>query len=689
MKKTLLLAMLMVIVPSLALLSLSVYIQSRSQIHTDYQLLRNQSEDTLVRMLEMVDSSYMMLERSLDSQMRQGFEIFLEAYQGAGGNPAAMDLEAVQDSLASPMDLYVINAQGIVIATTYRKDLGLDFRKYPDFYRTITEYRKGDSYCADRLTPEIQTGTIRRYAYHPTPDHRYLLELGLVSEAFRPYMGKLDPTAYTRELEKLNPALLSVQLIDENSNILGKFTDAGEPQKADRPKLVQRLFSDPDFTHCQETDPETGNLIQHLFVNLESEEFATDKSRVARLVYSPEPRRKAVGRIIRQQMLISLFILAAALLFAALLARKLSGPIHRIVEDVDQIAQGDLKHQVQETSRNELIILEQSINTMKKTILDYMNRARASEQRLRENNEHLEELVQERSRQLIESEKMAATSHLVMGIAHEINTPVGVGVTAASYLTDRVTEFREKLTGGNLSRSDMDSFLAALEDTNSLILRNLEKAGNLVRRFKQISAAAEGQDSLSEINLREYTSTLLHTLEETVNRANLRVEQEIPADLSLRTYPRALGQVLTQLIQNTLDHAAPHTENPQLLIRAEEREEAEEEEGEGEGEGKQRQVRILLEDNGPGIPREPLKHIYEPFFTTDRSHHPGLGLHIVYNTVVQRMGGTITADVPDRAKAILEGSPAADSMHRELAPDVPLHGGTLIILTLPDIIQES
>ncbi|MGI5938536.1 MAG: histidine kinase, partial [Methanoculleus thermophilus] len=96
-----------------------------------------------------------------------------------------MDLSRVREELGGEMDIYIINASGVIEETTYPPDLGLDFRGIPYFYDRLTEIRLGDAFVADRVVAEISTGKLRKYAYMPSPDHRYVFELGLAESGFR------------------------------------------------------------------------------------------------------------------------------------------------------------------------------------------------------------------------------------------------------------------------------------------------------------------------------------------------------------------------------------------------------------------------------------------------------------------------------------------------------------------------
>jgi signal transduction histidine kinase/ligand-binding sensor domain-containing protein len=229
--------------------------------------------------------------------------------------------------------------------------------------------------------------------------------------------------------------------------------------------------------------------------------------------------------------------------------------------------------------------------------------------------------------QLVEQEKMAALGGLVAGVAHEINTPVGVGVTAASHLETFTSDFSARAGTGRLTRGDLNEFIEVARESADLILRNLLRADKLIRSFKQVAVDQSNEDR-RELDLAEYIDEVLTAWQPQLRRTAHRVECEIPAQLRIETFPGAVYQVISNLIQNALTHAFGDGQRAGL-IRICARPEAE---------------RLYLEvsDDGVGMEESVRQRVFEPFFTTRRgSGGSGLGLHIVYNLVTQVLGGSI------------------------------------------------
>ncbi|MBD8526397.1 sensor histidine kinase [Pseudomarimonas arenosa] len=237
------------------------------------------------------------------------------------------------------------------------------------------------------------------------------------------------------------------------------------------------------------------------------------------------------------------------------------------------------------------------------------------------------ESLRETQRSLIEQEKMASLGSLVAGVAHEINTPLGVALTAGSHLKMQSESFGRHVQGGKLTRSALEHFVSLSAESAEMICRNLERAAKLVQSFKQVSV-----DRTSEGRRRFDLSGFLNELVESSrslwrNRA-IKVQVQCPERLTMDSFPGPLGQVITNLIQNALMHAFEGQSAGIIQIEV--------------GCMDEDSLRIDVIDDGLGMPDEVLSKVFEPFFTTKRNQGgTGLGLHVVFNLVSQKLGGRI------------------------------------------------
>lgn len=259
--------------------------------------------------------------------------------------------------------------------------------------------------------------------------------------------------------------------------------------------------------------------------------------------------------------------------------------------------------------------------------------ARIERQKLeiQEKNEELQstlENLQKTQEQLIESEKMAAIGGLVAGVAHEINTPVGIGVTAVSNLMDDIQKMAGLFEKDEISRKDFKEFLQSSYDVSKLIQRNLERTASLVQSFKQVSAdqATEQQRVFA---FKEYLDDILLSLRPKFRDKKINFNIDCDDKLKLNSYPGIYAQIFTNLLLNSLQHGFPEKDTGIIGIKAEINKEL---------------LNIQYLDDGAGISKKDLPHIFEPFYTSDQHRGTGLGLNIVYNLVRQKLHGTISCE---------------------------------------------
>jgi len=228
--------------------------------------------------------------------------------------------------------------------------------------------------------------------------------------------------------------------------------------------------------------------------------------------------------------------------------------------------------------------------------------------------------------QLVQNEKMASLGALVAGVAHEINTPVGVGVTAASTLQSRARSFARKYADQTMTRTDLESFLAMAQESADIVLKNMDRAADLIHSFKQV-AVDQTSGERRRFGVRDYINEILLSLAPRLKNSPHRVTVNCPDTLMVDSYPGALAQIISNLIGNSLMHAFPDGRQGHIEISVSEE-----------------PAKLILDyaDDGVGIPAEHLSRVFDPFFTTKRgTGGSGLGLHIVYNLVAQLLGGKV------------------------------------------------
>ena len=273
-----------------------------------------------------------------------------------------------------------------------------------------------------------------------------------------------------------------------------------------------------------------------------------------------------------------------------------------------------------------------------------------AEEKIRDMNEELEQRVTIRTAQLneanqalqmslatvkktqdrlVQTEKMASLGSLVAGVAHEINTPVGIGVTASSLLEDKTQHINSLFDAGEMKRSDLEKYLKAANDASTSILSNLNRAADLIRSFKQV-AVDQSNEERRLFSVKDYINNVLLSLRPKLKKTKHQVKVECHKDIKINSYPGAFSQILTNLVMNALLHGFRGIEQGEIRIKFEQNDAG---------------YTLEFQDNGVGMDEKTRKDIFEPFFTTKRtSGGTGLGMYIVFNIVTQTLNGKILCE---------------------------------------------
>jgi signal transduction histidine kinase len=334
----------------------------------------------------------------------------------------------------------------------------------------------------------------------------------------------------------------------------------------------------------------------------------------------------------------------------ALVDRLVAKPIKTFTDFVERTSTGDVsswaiqREPLLETRSDEIGQLYQSFNDQRdrlieheQELLDYRNQLEATvnerTQALQLSNTELSESLdklQIAQDELLQREKLASLGNLVSGVAHEVNTPLGVSITAASHLTSEARQTQIELEQETLTKSDLVRFFEECLETGALLSSNLDRAAQLIRSFKQV-AVDQTSDEQREINLQIYVDEILASLKPKYKSTPISVINDIDPDIVLNLTPGALAQVITNLVINSLLHGFNDSTLPgQIRLHSKVHHET---------------LDLIYEDDGEGMGPDTQKRMFDPFFTTRRaSGGSGLGMNIVFNLVTGKLKGKIKLD---------------------------------------------
>lgn len=311
--------------------------------------------------------------------------------------------------------------------------------------------------------------------------------------------------------------------------------------------------------------------------------------------------------------------------------------IDKLREAAQQMADGNLAVRTGLRGRDEVAAVSRAFDLMAQRVAasqyEMMRMNRALEHRVRQRTLELTKSVEDMQRvqdKLIQSEKLAALGSLVAGVSHEIDTPLGISVTAATYVDELFKALEEQLRSGRFTREYLDEFITKVTDANAMSLANLQRAAELMRNFKMV-AVDQSSAKRREFMLMETIQEIVSTLRPLLKNRRVDLVLDLPDGISMDSYPGPLGQVITNLFSNSLLHGFEGRSSGCITIKA--RSYAD------------KSVGLFFSDDGQGVPSEYLNRIFDPFFTTKGGEgSSGLGLSIAYNIVTGILGGSIAVE---------------------------------------------
>lgn len=238
--------------------------------------------------------------------------------------------------------------------------------------------------------------------------------------------------------------------------------------------------------------------------------------------------------------------------------------------------------------------------------------------------------LKDTQKKLIEQEKHASLGRLVAGVAHEINTPLGISITAASYMEDIIHELFEKIEQGTLKKSELSLKHKQLTESAKIVENNLKRTSDLISSFKEV-AVDQSSEEFKRFNLFDYLTKVVRALQPRIEQANHRLQLTC-ADTSIEVYsiPGAIAQVITNLVENSLIHGFVNVDSGLIKIEVTKLESS---------------IALIISDDGNGMPPEVVDSVFDPFFTAStHTSGTGLGMHIVYNLITQQLQGEINCN---------------------------------------------
>lgn len=335
---------------------------------------------------------------------------------------------------------------------------------------------------------------------------------------------------------------------------------------------------------------------------------------------------RGIDDLMQIVLITTLIIFIISMFILLRLSNLFLEPILQLSDISKGISRGELEIDTLDSDIDEINTLSNNFNLMKNWIKHSIH---SLESKVEERTAELQRTVnhlEETKEQLIQSEKMSSMGNLVAGVAHEINTPLGVCVTTASYLQDKTDEINQKFLTNTMKRSDLTNYLEDVNVESNILMNNMTRAADLVRSFKKLSVDQATED-LRVFDVNRYVDDLLLSLRHKLKTKKINIDIKCSDGLVIESYPGLLSQILTNLILNSYLHGFYKKDQGNIELHIYE---------------KEGMLSITYTDDGVGIPETNIGKIFDPFFTTKRhAGGSGLGLHIVYNIISTTLEGRI------------------------------------------------
>lgn len=336
--------------------------------------------------------------------------------------------------------------------------------------------------------------------------------------------------------------------------------------------------------------------------------------------------------------------------FAWYTARGIIKPLNKITNtfialSTDQVVEKipglDDKNEIGDMAKSAQVFKDKNNQTEQLLIEATQTKTVLMENReaLKLHQENLEEMVQQRTReleesivtlkktqtQLAKSERMASIGNMVQGVAHELNTPVGLALTAVTHIQGDGEKLSKQLEQGKLTKDSLSEFLESTLSLSGSMETSLERAAQLIKSFKLVSVS-EHQEHLQEFNLNDHLNNLLASMRRSIDKKFI-IENQIASDVIITSYPGVFYQIYTNLMNNSVMHGFEGRDDGVMTISAIIKDEV---------------LILSYRDNGVGMTLATQANIYEAFFTTKRARGgTGLGMNIVQALVSDKLHGEI------------------------------------------------
>ncbi|NLW76474.1 MAG: hypothetical protein GXY18_08640, partial [Methanomicrobiales archaeon] len=374
----LIMGILFIIIVSVLLVGIwANYESSKNNLEANAYRLHAITESYINNSFRMIDAGLTIYDNTFNEDMQDAFVIVMDAYNQSGGDPSRMDLESLKSRIRG-MDIYIFDSQSIIKYTTNPSDLNLDLSVVsPDYHVWLQSIRNTSGFYPDRVCQNYVEGVLTKYSYMPTPDHQYIIELGLVSDKFAGERMVVQYSDVVGDIRALNPYLEDVLLFQSQKRLVYNTSYIPTPEES---AMLDYLLKENRTTQVVR-DPMFKKTIIWIPVDLRNQEYPADMSIFSKLTYDDSLLSGELRQLAILHGFTAMLVLLLGGVIAFMVSRRISKPIEQFASDVDAIAAGDLNHTIQPVHGYELSNLAKKTGIMVERLKEQIRKREASEQR--------------------------------------------------------------------------------------------------------------------------------------------------------------------------------------------------------------------------------------------------------------------------------------------------------------------
>jgi PAS domain S-box-containing protein len=389
---------LILIVSILIIFTTLNYFEAKDEIIKKNRDLENNIEKSIVNNIKTVNSSYKMLGEVFNDELKKILYKLKNEYKQKQ-DVSKLDLAKIKSELDMNVDLYVINNKGVIIATTYPTDLGLDLSKYTGFFENLMNILNRKDFAYDALTPETQTGKLRKYAYLRSDDEEYIFEVGLQSSGFEKYLKDLNYFQLANKIQR-NSQYVSDIKIFRASNALSNITLFGKPEtriKEETKEIIAEMYNEDIKERVFSLE---NYKKKYILLKLRARDIPSDLSKVVEITYDTSLMNKSLMSNLFSHLILSVVAILLSISLVYYFSKRFTQPISQLSSNLDKISKGDLDFPIDKqiklknilevnnliTSINDMVsALKEKISTLNRQKINLEN----SEKALRESEASL------------------------------------------------------------------------------------------------------------------------------------------------------------------------------------------------------------------------------------------------------------------------------------------------------------